>query len=151
MDRDVIVAKVLCKLNKTNINAGLKDWLMAAVLSFSTLFGGVSKAMATPKDLDKYLSEQKNKIEKSNKLKEHASVKKQFKDLGKGNGVGSFEVKAGPFTLVGDYYSLDGGMSFKKFKVEQYVDRKASDALIKAWEGAVNSIVEKMEKEYSKK
>ena len=134
--------------NKEYVDAGIKDWLLSDVLSFSTLFGNVSKAMATPQDLDNYLSSQKSKIEKNVKLKGQASIDKNFKNLGNGQGIGSFKIKAGPFTIVGEYSSI--ASSFKKFKIDYYVDNKASVEEIEAWEKPVEDFVSKMEKEYNK-
>jgi hypothetical protein len=118
IDRDILIRKVKAKLANKEIDGGLKEWLAAGLVAFSSIFGGIDKALGSALDLDQFLAQTSKKVKMNKDIKDHVEVNKSFKSLGGENGVGYFNVKVGPFAVRGDYKGYGDLIQNLKIKIE---------------------------------
>lgn len=131
VDRDIIVKKVKAKLADKEVEGGLKDWIAAGLLAFSSIFGGIDKALGSAQDLDQFLTQTSKKVKMNKDIKDHVEVNKSFKSLGGENGVGYFNVKVGPFSVHGDYKGYGDLLKDLKIKIE--APKNTSKGEIEKW------------------
>jgi ribosome-associated translation inhibitor RaiA len=155
-DKVRLAKKVCIKLsNKKNdlvIEAGFKDWAAGIGMSIVTLFSGIGNASATAKDVYDYIENAENKIKTVvNKhddtyFKENFKVKNKFKSYGlkNGDGLGQFEIKLGPYLVIGAYLDTVHDRFVFKSRIEEVGNPTSYE------EETFREIAEHLEKEINK-
>jgi hypothetical protein len=128
-DKIRVAKKVCIKLSEKDfaIEAGFKDWAAGIGMSIVTLFSGIGNASATAKDVYDYIENAENKIKTvvnendHTYFKENFKVKNKFKSYGlkSGDGLGQFEIKLGPYLVIGAYLDTPHDRFVFKSKIEE--------------------------------
>lgn len=134
MDRDEIIRKTLIKLSKDK-DAGVKEWLMGLSLMIGSMFGNIDKAVASAKDMDKFLETLEKRIE--TKSKGNIQVENKFKPIRNikgdpGAGAGDFTIYFGEAYIInGSYEGL--GENIKDYDVKIKVNPRSNKEERKKW------------------